>query len=72
MHEAPTGENSLVRASNDGVRAMTNLVGRVGLEPTTRRIRPYGQPASRLNAFEELSSILLRPATVCSTLTSDE
>ena len=34
-NEAPTGKKSLVRASKEGVRAMTNLVGRVGLEPTT-------------------------------------
>lgn len=29
-----------------------------------RRIRPYGQPASRANAFEELASILIEQGAV--------
>ena len=38
-NEAPTGENSLVRASNEGVRAMTNLVELRGIEPLTFSMR---------------------------------
>ena len=37
-NRTPSGKKSQVRASKEGVRAMTNLVGPAGLEPATKRL----------------------------------
>lgn len=40
--------------------ALASASARSGIDIDFRQIRPYGQPASRANAFEELASILIR------------